>query len=220
MLGMVAGVNKHRNWIPAIAALAWVFSASITVAQPVENDRPAKRTAIYTEDGTADCLRCHSGDKMRAMASSAHGDADNPHTPAAAEGCESCHGPGSIHISRAHGGRGFPPLTQFGRGSNAAPRDEQIEVCLSCHARPGDGMEAIQFIGSPHDRRIINCSTCHTVHAQTDPVRDKDQQAATCRRCHRRQMDEHPRFEDKRIDFDALSCWTCHDVHQATLVAD
>jgi len=85
---------------------------------------------------------------------------------------------------------------------------------MSCHAETGTGMDVIHFIGSPHDRRTINCSTCHTIHAETDPVREKDRQAATCNRCHRRHIDEHPRFEDKSIDFDALSCGTCHDVHQ------
>jgi hypothetical protein len=28
----------------------------------------------------------------------------------------------------------------------------------------------IGFIGSPHDRKNINCSTCHTVHAEVDPI--------------------------------------------------
>jgi hypothetical protein len=28
-------------------------------------------------------------------------------------------------------------------------------------------------------------------------------------------MENHPRFEDKSIDFDALACATCHDVHAA-----
>lgn len=87
---------------------------------------------------------------------------------------------------------------------------------MNCHAEEETGMEVIQFVGSPHDKRTINCSTCHTVHAESDPIRDREHQMTTCRRCHRRQLDEHPRFEDKSIDFDALSCWTCHDVHQAT----
>jgi DmsE family decaheme c-type cytochrome len=195
--------------------LVLILSAGSSLAQEPEAGSRVKRTPIYTENGTVDCLRCHSGEKMRAVATSPHGNEKNEHAPAAGRGCESCHGPGSIHISRAHGGRGFPPLTTFGRGSGVAPREEQLEACMSCHAREGAGMEVIQFIGSPHDRRTINCSTCHTVHAQTDPVREKDHQAATCNRCHRRQINEHPRFEDKSIDFDALSCWTCHDVHQA-----
>ncbi|MDH3788067.1 MAG: multiheme c-type cytochrome [Xanthomonadales bacterium] len=176
---------------------------------------PAKysRTPSYTADGSEACLRCHSGEKMRSIATSAHGDPQRPGSPAAEQGCESCHGPGSIHVSRAHGGRGFPPLTQFGRGKDAAPREEQLHACLSCHADERMEDQRITFIGSAHDRQTINCSTCHTAHAGGDPISDRESQLATCSRCHRRHLEEHPRFEDKSIDFDALSCSTCHDVH-------
>jgi DmsE family decaheme c-type cytochrome len=177
-------------------------------------DRPsAHRTPGYTADGSQSCLRCHSGEMIRAMAASPHGNADNPRSPAAERGCETCHGPGSIHISRAHGGRGFPPMTVFGRGTDAAPREEQLEACLSCHSRVDSGGAPMTFFGSPHDRRTINCSTCHTLHAASDPIGERDHQAGICFRCHRRQREEHPRFEDKGIEFDRLSCGTCHDVH-------
>lgn len=175
--------------------------------------RAQTRTASLTKDGTESCLRCHSGEKMRAIAASPHGDVDEEGSPAADHGCESCHGPGSIHISRAHGGRGFPPLTQFGRGQGASDRQEQLHACLGCHAMESMGERRITFIGSAHDRRTINCSTCHTAHAESDPISDQETQTATCSRCHRRHLAEHPRFEDKSIDFDSLSCATCHDVH-------
>ena len=178
-----------------------------------DTDRIQTRTPSYTHEGTESCLRCHSGEKMRAMAASPHGDIEMPGSPATAYGCESCHGPGSIHISRAHGGRGFPPLTQFGRGKETSPREEQLHSCLSCHADEQMEDRQILFIGSAHDRRTINCSTCHTAHAESDPIKDKETQTATCSRCHRKHLAEHPRFEDKSIDFDALSCSTCHDVH-------
>jgi DmsE family decaheme c-type cytochrome len=176
---------------------------------------PTHRTPSFTTEGSAGCLRCHSGESMRVISQSPHGDTQNPQTPAALRGCESCHGAGSIHVSRAHGGRGFPPLTAFGRGADASAREEQLQACLGCHAQSASGRAPIAFFGSPHDRRTINCSTCHTVHAEVDPVSDRGHQAATCYRCHRRQRDEHPRFEDKGIEFDTLSCRTCHDVHAA-----
>lgn len=173
-----------------------------------------KRTPIYTEDGATGCLRCHSGEKMRAVAISPHGNMEVSELPVANHECESCHGPGSIHVSRAHGGRGFPPLTTFGRGSKVSPREEQLDACLSCHESGIAGLDPIPSGGSAHDRKTINCSTCHQVHVETDPISDREHQKKTCFRCHRKQKEEHPRFEDKSIDFDALSCSTCHDVHQ------
>ena len=150
---------------------------------------------------------------MHAIAASAHGNSDSTSNPLASKGCEACHGPGSIHISRAHGGRGFPPLITFGRGSSYAPRDVQIHACLSCHVESVGGKNRIEFINSPHDRSNINCSTCHKAHLDSDPMNDREQQDKTCYRCHRKQKRVHPRFEEKSIDFDALSCGTCHDVH-------
>jgi len=184
------------------------------------SSRAATRTPSYTQDGSESCLRCHSGEKMRAIAASPHANPEIQGAPAQEFGCESCHGPGSIHISRAHGGKGFPPLTQFGRGKSASPREEQLSACLTCHGDDSMGEQQIGFIGSAHDRRTINCSTCHKVHAETDPISDQDTQTKTCSRCHKRQLAEHPRFEDKSIDFDALSCSTCHDVHVAAKLED
>jgi len=200
--------------------LVLTMTANLAAAAGQPDAPRQKRTPVYTEQGTKDCLRCHSGEKMHAVAASPHGDEQRPGSPASGYGCESCHGPGSIHISRAHGGRGFPPLTTFGRGTGTASRDEQLRVCMGCHARGSAGSEGIGFWGSPHDRRTINCSSCHTVHAAADPMHDREQQKATCNRCHRRQINEHPRFEDKSIDFDALSCGTCHDVHQPGVIQE
>lgn len=175
--------------------------------------RKSTRTPIYTRDGTESCLRCHSGEKIRAMSASPHFDSDIQGSPAMVNGCESCHGPGSIHISRAHGGKGFPPLTQFGRRKIHSPREEQLHACLSCHADENKGDSQIVFIGSAHDRPTINCSNCHTLHAETDQMSDQETQTKACARCHRGDIRKHPRFEEKSIDFDALSCSTCHDVH-------
>ena len=189
-------------------------------AGEADSSPAARRTPSFAEGGTEACLHCHSGEKMRAIVSSPHGDSETPGSPFAEHGCESCHGPGSIHVSRAHGGRGFPPLTTFGRGKEVSPREEQIHACLACHAGENTSTKRIGFIDSVHDKRRINCSTCHELHAETDPITDKDQQTATCSRCHRKKVREHSRFEGKSIDFDALSCSTCHDVHLTVLLEE
>ena len=62
--------------------------------------------AQFSAGGTEQCLTCHAGDNMTIMAETPHGNTDNPHSPYSKQGCESCHGPGSVHISRAGGGAG------------------------------------------------------------------------------------------------------------------
>jgi len=162
------------------------------------------RTPQYTEGGMEVCLRCHSGEKMHAIVRGAHGDGP---------GCESCHGPGSFHVSRAHGGRGFPQMITFGRGGEVSSREVQLTTCLACHSSAQGERSPLIWWGSVHDRKNINCATCHRVHLEVDPIKEKSQQDKTCFRCHRKQKTEHPRFEDKSVDFDTLTCWTCHDVH-------
>jgi len=72
--------------------------------------------AQFTAEGAERCLNCHAGERMTIMAETAHGNSQDPHTPFAKQGCESCHGPGSLHVSRARGGRGFPAMITLAAG--------------------------------------------------------------------------------------------------------
>ena len=184
---------------------------STALAQTVLLSVGAVRSPHYTDGGNEVCLRCHSGEKMHAIVHGAHGDVP---------GCEACHGPGSFHVSRAHGGKGFPRMIHFGRGSQFSDREVQINACLDCHA--GDGLQSdpITWWGSVHDRESINCSRCHQLHVEFDPIKNKSEQDKICFRCHRKQKTKHPRFEDKSVEFDTLTCWTCHDVHNTMKTAE
>lgn len=175
----------------------------------------AKRTPSFSRAGSEGCIECHSGEFQRSISASPHGNEDKPATPMAGHGCESCHGPASFHVSRAHGGWGFPPLVNFGRGPGSSDRERQLEVCLDCHGSEGAG-PLIGFIGSAHDRRVINCSTCHQSHAAEDPMSDPRRQAETCFRCHAAMKTDHPKFGNKQIDVSSRRCSVCHDIHEAS----
>jgi len=187
----------------------------LAIAQENDQTNPAHREQVFTRGGAEACLRCHSGDRMRAIKSSPHGNMENMFTPLAIQGCEACHGPGSIHVSRAHGGAGFPKMIDFGRGPNFSPRDTQIDACLACHHEEKGGRSVIEWHSSSHNRKNINCSTCHEIHVEIDPMEDADRQVATCNRCHRKDLEKHDHFEESNIEFNSLSCGTCHNVHEA-----
>ncbi len=166
----------------------------------------------FTEKGTDGCLECHAGSKMTVVADSPHGNKDNPHTPYAQQGCESCHGKGSLHSSRARGGHGFPALIQFKR--RGSPVAEQNGACLDCHAKDMGSLAGMDWTGSLHDNGRITCGNCHDSHTTDNKMARQTDQTRTCARCHRADVQDHPRFAGKGIAFDELKCSTCHDVHQ------
>jgi DmsE family decaheme c-type cytochrome len=210
--------------IRTIALLAGsLLVAAAACAQP--SDKPAENpyTAQYTAEGTTTCLFCHDVERMRLIAKTPHGDKNNPDSPFARHGCESCHGPGSLHATRSRRGRGRPPMINYGIDTSTAPA-KQAQSCLTnCHNKKMGKLEAMEWKGSVHGSpwtdadgklREMSCSNCHEVHAEHDPMMDKQAQAKACFSCHEKQEKEHPRFKDKAIAFEKLSCWDCHDVHQ------
>lgn len=203
-------IKQGTRWALALLVGTILFSASPAQAGKSGTGVPQPK---YTEKGVEACTRCHSGETMRVMEKTAHGDKGNPASPYAKQGCESCHGPGSIHISRAHGGVGFPLMVTFGAGKRT-PMAGQIKACLDCHAKATGKLEGMRWRGSAHDGKDLSCSSCHKMHSTENPIADKKQQAETCFKCHAEQKTEHRRFENKGIVFDELSCWDCHDVHQ------
>ena len=172
----------------------------------------ATPVAKYTEEGTERCLACHGGEKMTLIADSPHGNKENAYTPYAQMGCESCHGKGSLHVSRARGGAGFPALIRFSADGSPLPR--QNESCLNCHAQAMGSLEGMAWAGSLHDNGKITCGTCHSIHTAENGMTNAAKQKTNCSGCHEAQIATHPKFESKGIVFDKLACGDCHDVHQ------
>lgn len=202
------GVVRTATLALCAVALA-LLSGGGAVAQEERGRIPEAR---FTDAGTEGCMRCHAAENMAVIAQTPHGDATNPHTPAAQAGCESCHGPGSLHMSRARGGAGFPALTRFGRGGD--PAADQLEACLGCHAKEMGDDPGMAWSGSLHDTGRMTCSTCHRIHTTEKLLATREQQIDKCGSCHADQLAAHDRFEGKGIVFDRLTCYDCHDVHQ------
>ena len=136
---------------------------------------PATQAAGFVGDDT--CLTCHE-DQAKGYHASPHARAKNPRTPAAAQGCESCHGPGQAH---AEGGG---DKTKIRNPKTLSPR-EASETCLTCHTRGTHD----NFEGEMHYARNVSCATCHSVHS---PKSEKAQlktvtAVETCQTCHKQQ---------------------------------
>ena len=146
---------------------------------------------------------CH-GDKEESLKGTAHAQAKNPRTPAATQGCESCHGPGQAHVDDDAKGH----IKKF----SLLPADEVSGTCLSCHNRGNHaGWE-----GSMHESRNLSCSTCHSVHSPKSPERQlvKRTQTELCATCHRTQVAKTERaVAHMPVREGKMSCSSCHNPH-------
>ena len=111
-------------------------------AKPGAPPQPAP--AGYVGDDTT-CLTCHDSQSYKGTA---HARAFNERTPAAKQGCESCHGPGKEHVDA--GGDKTKIINLKTRHTEHAS-----ETCTACHNRATHAL----WDGSQHDQRQIGCLT-------------------------------------------------------------
>ena len=159
--------------------------------------------------GADTCLACHD-DKARTLERTVHGKAAHPRSPAAAQGCESCHGPGSAHVEDPADATTIKRFDQ-----SMAPRDAN-ETCLSCHTKSPHTL----WQGSAHDTRNISCGSCHSVHT---PVGEKAQlrkasELELCGSCHRTQATKVRRVSHMPLAEGKMECSSCHNPHGSTNV--
>jgi DmsE family decaheme c-type cytochrome len=178
-------------------------TSAATPPHPPSSPPPAAQAGYVGEDT---CLGCHD-DMTKGYADTAHGRAAHPRAPAAAQGCESCHGPGEKHVED-------PSVPGSILRFDEAPPREANDACLSCHARKSHAL----WEGSAHDGRNLSCGTCHSVHnfkserAQLKTVREVD----TCASCHRVQSQKIMRAGHMPLAEGKMECSSCHNPHGST----
>jgi DmsE family decaheme c-type cytochrome len=153
------------------------------------------------------CLTCHEPQQQGYFGSPHHRILD-PRTPAAKQGCESCHGPGAKHAEDPAG----VPVRIF----RAVPPDEVNATCTSCHSR---GEHAL-WDGSQHESRGLSCISCHSVHTPKSPKGQlkAEDQAAVCASCHRDKVAKLDRSGHMPVREGKMQCSTCHNTHGSTNV--
>jgi len=200
------------SWAIVFASLllSIVGGASVSVggqaAQTPAGQLPAAQTPAAAGEYAAEatCLTCHED---QAYTHTAHGVSFNERTPAATQGCESCHGPG-----KAHAESGDPALI---RSFSRMTPSEGSDTCTTCHNRATHGL----WDGSQHDQRNIGCATCHSIHAAKGPAQLKAaNQLALCSTCHRGTVNRQHRFNHMPVREGGMTCSSCHNVHGSTNV--
>lgn len=169
--------------------------------------QPAAPAANQQYVGEAKCLECHD-EQRRGYEGSPHHRVSDPRSPAAKQGCESCHGPGSAHVD--------DPAANPVRAFSRLPPEQVNATCATCHNR---GEHAL-WDGSQHEARRLSCTTCHSVHDYKSPTKQLKEktQAAVCASCHREKIAKVDRSGHMPVREGKLECTTCHNIHGATNV--
>lgn len=154
----------------------------------------AMKGATYV--GTETCATCHEKE-YKEYKLSTHARISNEKMEGTAQGCEMCHGPGSVH-AEASGGK-----------DNIINPKKSPEICFTCH------MEKKMEFRLPYHHPVLegkmSCSDCHDPHGtdvRTWSATGEDTNEV-CFKCHK---DQRGPFV---YEHDALKegCTACHKVH-------
>ena len=190
---------SHKQWccwaalFAVVGAVALVSCSTVTRTAFVPPEIPGAQFV-----GNKACTDCHAA-ITRTFPASPHARIHFTDNSAGQTGCESCHGPGSLHIQS-----GGSVKLIFNPGKDPAS-------CFQCH------LETHAEFNLPQHHPVIegrmNCIQCHDPHG-SDMMKPKGGLAMarlneSCAQCHREQtrpvVFEHEAMRE--------GCSTCHNPH-------
>jgi len=149
--------------------------------------------------GTEDCMLCHE-DLGRDFHNTAHARLMVDEETGIELGCESCHGPGSLHSME---GEGRHLIHNPGRSP---------EACVQCHIDV-QGQFALPNSHPVATGNRVACIDCHDPHGETDSALLAEgihtAEAASCAECHPAQAGPFV-FEHEAM---REGCSACHEPH-------
>ena len=195
-----------RNWLLLGAGLLMVLALTITACTTLSDQRASVlKLPVPVEGaqfaGSEACADCHE-ELMATFAGSIHDRILAKETAIGMKGCETCHGPASLHMD-SEDPEQIITFESLDAGTASA-------VCLRCHS---DGAH-FDWAGTSHPMNDVGCLSCHKIH--NPPVAKNSLEKAEpelCYECHaleRAKMyypSHHPVKEGKMV------CSDCHANH-------
>jgi DmsE family decaheme c-type cytochrome len=210
-----------RRFLFSAATLTYLLALTLAYASVTADHPPGSNSAGASDAqapatpaaqsgyvGSDTCVACHE-DQQQGYEAGPHGKAANPRSPAARQGCESCHGPGERHIDDPSDD------TTMRKFAKMAPRDVSA-ACVTCHS----GGSHAAWQGSPHDTRNLSCATCHSIHAPRSQTAQLKTAAEVelCATCHGVQANKIKRVSHMPVQEGKMQCSSCHNPHGSTNV--
>jgi DmsE family decaheme c-type cytochrome len=194
---------RRGHLVPA--ALAASTFLSLAVAPAVRSDPAA------TYIGSEACKDCHQEQydswQHTSHGRAAQGDQVTPAKP----GCESCHGPGSLHAA-AGGDTKDPGFATIHR-LDKMPAEAANQVCQQCHTT-GD---QFYWSTSTHANRGLTCVRCHSIHAPKDPggasLLKAERASLLCQQCHLAKKFNAAKSAHMPVREGGMECTGCHTPH-------
>jgi DmsE family decaheme c-type cytochrome len=186
---------------PAPVRLAKAEKAAVAVKA-----EPAEATFV----GQQVCLGCHAVQAASFGMTLMGRIFRNPRNAQERGGCETCHGPGSLHV-KAGGGRGVGGIISFRGDDPSRSVADNNAICLSCHERG----HRTYWSGSTHETRGLACTNCHQVMQRVSPKFQllKGTELETCFQCHKDRRAQLFRSSHMPLREGKMTCSDCHNPH-------
>jgi len=161
--------------------------------------------------GSKACAECHD-EQFEAFQSNVHHQAElDGKRVQDVVGCESCHGPGSLHVE-AQGDEKDPRFHTI-RNPNTMKGAEASAICRKCHT-VGDQFYWDQ---SNHARNNVRCEDCHKIHSPKSQAGARllsaEQSTELCVTCHRDKRSALEHTAHMPLREGGMSCNDCHNPH-------
>jgi len=203
-------LHRAKRRIVWIGGFLFFFLFSAPSSAPAQNAKgkasadstPQAGAAEYI--GAAACEGCHA-DEAASFEKSPHWKTTldtrggTPH-----QGCEACHGPGSLHLTDP---TDKTKIFDF----KSRPAKAINDQCLACHA---SGKEQMNFARSEHAHNNVSCTDCHSAHhaTQAEFLLVKAQ-PELCYTCHAQQKPQFAMPFHHRVNEGLIACSDCHNPH-------